>query len=550
MSTTSTAPKSLWRRVEHLGAGRYRVHVERGALEHADQLNLKSELQRKRYAQACDAKEPGCYDEVLRMLEREALLEGSKYNADHDDGCRFVFTTADKLVLEPVDWLWEKYIPAGAVTILEGDPGVGKSLLLCDLAARVSRGFLAPDRNPAFDEPGHDPEPCPELVWWFSGQDHAERTLAPRLAAAGADLSMIKVIEGTEDLKSNKCRPVAFPDDFHSLWKGRGQSPRLVVVDPLSSFCGGAHNHQAAHKAIAELVRFASATGAAVLVVRPLNRRLGASASERGSAGPTLTAEARSALLLARHPDDPVRAVLAVVKSNLSARAPSLELRIEDQPRPGRLASPDSLASPERQRRESPHQPTNTPVEALDSPPNTKHQTLSTPRISWLGPSPLLADDLVRVRATIATPRSPFETRQVERWLSENLSSGPRLASDITSQAELDSVPPVLLRRARISLNIIPTGRNGSTTWTLPKNPPPLAGEGGELASRVGATFHESKPTETSSTEPPSPLVEEGLGVRGNEKPEDACMSLSTDQPPAAVKHLPTTCDPIGPITG
>ena len=326
--------------VEPLPGGRSRVHAERGALDHADQFNLKSERQRLRFAQACDAKEPGCLSEVLSRLEREALLLGSKYNADHDDGCRFLFTTLDRVAPQPVDWLWESYIPAGAVTLLDGDPGVGKTLLLCDLAARVSRGFLAPDRNPAFDEPGHDPKPIPGLVWWFSGADHLEQTLHPRLTAAGADPSLIRVIEATEDMKTNKCRAVSFPNDFASLWKSRSAAPRLVVVDPLSSFCGGAHNHQAAQKALTELARFAAASGSAVVVVRPSSR------SPARASSPDLSAPlavARSALLLAPHPSDPDKQVLAVVKSNLCARAPSLELSIID------AASSNFLASPERQ---------------------------------------------------------------------------------------------------------------------------------------------------------------------------------------------------------
>jgi hypothetical protein len=190
-------PKKFKLIVEELPAGRARVTAEGGALEHADQMDLRSERQRLRFAQGCDAKEPGCLDEILRLLENKAmkLRMGSIPEAD-DDGCRFVVTGADKFLQEDVDWLWERYVPAGAVTILEGDPGSGKSLVLADLAARVSRGFLAPDRNPAFDEPGHDPEPGAQMVWWLSGQDDFARTTAPRLKAAGADLSMIRVIEG------------------------------------------------------------------------------------------------------------------------------------------------------------------------------------------------------------------------------------------------------------------------------------------------------------------------------------------------------------------
>ena len=330
--------------VEELPAGRARVMVDGGALEHADQLDLRSERQRLRFAQASEAKVPGCFAEVLRLLEAKALQQRTSFDPASDDGCRFVFTAADKFLPEPIDWLWERYIPAGAVTILEGDPGVGKSLLLADLAARISRGFLAPDRNPAFDEPGHDPDPQPELVWWFSGEDDFARTTAPRLRAAGADLSLIRVVEGTEDMKKQKCRAVSFPDDFVSLWKSRAAAPRLVVIDPLSAFCGGAHNHQAAQKAFTELTRFASATGAAIIITRPLNRRSTTSPSDR-TAGPSLLSASRSALLLAPHPTIPSHLVLAPLKTNYCSTPPSLELSIIDS----LPASPDPLASLLRQ---------------------------------------------------------------------------------------------------------------------------------------------------------------------------------------------------------
>src|SRR4051794_38307625 len=74
---------SLFRRVEPLPGGRARVHVERGALDHTDSLNLKSERQRLRFAQACDAKAPGCLEEILHLLEQEALKQPFRYHADH-----------------------------------------------------------------------------------------------------------------------------------------------------------------------------------------------------------------------------------------------------------------------------------------------------------------------------------------------------------------------------------------------------------------------------------------------------------------------------------
>ena len=428
MSTTEQQqeqPKAkIWRRVESLPDGRSRIQLERGALAHIDQLNLSSQRQKLRFAQACDVKEPGCLDEVLQMLDKEGMLERSKYDSRTDDGCRFVFTSLDKFTSEPVDWLWEKYIPAGAVTILEGDPGVGKSMLLADLAARVSRGFLAPDRQPAFDEPGHDPEPVPEIVWWFSGHDRIEQTLAPRLRSAGVDPSMVRVVEATEDMKNSKCRPVSFPQDFDPLWKCKQSAPRLVIIDPLSAFCGGTLHHATAMKVIGELAKFASATGAAVVVVRTLNRRVGAIASERGTAGSSIMTQARSALLLANNPNDPQRQVLAVVKNNLCAKAPSLEMEI---------------------------------VEGSEGPV-----------IGWHGRSTLQADELVKTNRKAAGP-SAFEQKKVEEWLVEKLMHGPKPVKEIDEQAKLDEIPTVLLRRAKISMQILPSGSNGHALWRLPE---------------------------------------------------------------------------------
>src|SRR4029079_3300153 len=176
-------------------------------------------------------------------------------------------------------------------------------------------------------------------------------------------------------------RPVSFPQDFPSLWKGKGAAPRLVIVDPPTSFCGASFHQATARKVVLELATFAAATGAAVIVVRPLNRRTGASAFERGSAGPSLPAEARSALLRARHPDDETKMVLAVVKSNLCAKAPSLELQISDR------------ASPMRQHGECEHS-TRSPYGSWPAPPRLRAGFAPAPAIAWLGESSFTADEL------------------------------------------------------------------------------------------------------------------------------------------------------------
>jgi hypothetical protein len=286
------------------------------------------------------------------------------------------------------------------------------------------------------------------MVWWFAGRDGLEETLAPRLRDAGANPSLVRIIEGTEDMKKQRCRPVAFPQDFDPLWKCRGAAPRLVVVDPLSAFCGGSLNHQTGVKVLRELAKFAESTGAAVVVVRPLNRRFGGVAVERGSAGASLSSEARSVLLLGGHPTDPQKQVLAAVKCNLCAKPASLELQIVDG------LQQDTLARKGK---------------SEECGVSMNNDEPRAPVIAWLGRGALEADELLH-RPRGATAPSPFEQKKVEEWLGEKLKAGPKPVKEIDEQAELDDVPPILLRRAKISLNIHCTGRNGSTTWSLPAN--------------------------------------------------------------------------------
>lgn len=143
---------------------------------------------------------------------------------------------------QPVKWLWEGRIPCGKVTLLDGEPGSGKSLLALDLAARVSRGAAMPL---------HGGTPSgPADVILFNDDDSLADTVRPRLEAAGADLTRITSVDGpicNEDLA--------------------GLRPALIVVDPLSVyFCLGQDvRPRVTLKALTTLARD---TGAAVLAVQ------------------------------------------------------------------------------------------------------------------------------------------------------------------------------------------------------------------------------------------------------------------------------------------
>ena len=109
----------------------------------------------------------------------------------------------DTVLQEPVSWLWPNYIPHAALSLLDGDPDLGKSTITLDWAARVSNGSPMP---PAAGRPGALP---PGAVLLLSAEDDLRRTIKPRLAAAGADMSRIHQLESMPD--GTGLRPPVIP---------------------------------------------------------------------------------------------------------------------------------------------------------------------------------------------------------------------------------------------------------------------------------------------------------------------------------------------------
>jgi DnaB-like helicase N terminal domain/AAA domain len=229
---------------------------------------------------------------------------------------------------ETVEWLWPKRIPFGMQTLLMGDPGLGKSLLTIDIAAKVTRA-------------GGD-------VLLLSAEDHAGATIRPRAEAAEADLERLHVVtmrrEGMED-------GLALPDDAAELERLVAKHrARLVIVDPLMAHLPEAVNSwrdQSVRRAMAPLHRIAQEHACAVLVVAHLNKATGASTLYRAGGSIGIPAAVRSALLLARDPDDPdgetgSHRVLAHVKCNVAPQAESLaceikSIRLDDGPSTARF---------------------------------------------------------------------------------------------------------------------------------------------------------------------------------------------------------------------
>lgn len=157
---------------------------------------------------------------------------------------RLPWSNMAEVTSAPVQWLWEGRIPRGKLTVLDGEPGIGKSTLALDLAAKVSRGAAMPLTRGTPTAPAN--------VILFSGDDDLSDTVRPRLEAAGADLTRIRPIG--EEIRS---------DDVDGI------NPALIILDPLSGYiCMSCE--KTTRDLMQSLTRLASETDAAVLLVQCL----------------------------------------------------------------------------------------------------------------------------------------------------------------------------------------------------------------------------------------------------------------------------------------
>jgi hypothetical protein len=279
---------------------------------------------------------------------------------------------------ETVRWLWPGRIPFGKVTVLDGDPDLGKSSITLDVAARVSTGSPMPD--------GHQLEGKGSVIL-LSAEDGIADTIRPRLDAHGADQQRVEVLTAVAQADVPE-RPWSLPGDLPILRNAIERvGASLVVIDPLMAFLAGEVNSnrdQDVRRALHPLSELANPPGVAVVDVRHLNKSGGANAVYRGGGSIGIIGAARSALMVMPDPDDETecRRVLAVSKCNLAPRAPSLAYHVEtsEEHDCGRVVW-------EGQSR-------HTAVTLLSGPPNDEERSVRAEASDWL--RALLTPDRVR----------------------------------------------------------------------------------------------------------------------------------------------------------
>lgn len=224
----------------------------------------------------------------------------------------------DTVKAEEVKWLWKPYIPYGKLTIIQGDPGEGKTTFSLWLASMLTQGKV-------FDEMGNMVQSEPVNVIYQTAEDGLADTVKPRLLKAGADCTKVKVIDDTE-------KALCMDDERLELAL-KETGAKLLILDPLQAYLGDKVDMNRANEAremTKKLGAMAERTGCAVILIGHMNKGSGAKAAYRGIGSIDFFAIARSVLLVARVPNDSSIRAVAQIKNNLAAEGSTMAFRLEE----------------------------------------------------------------------------------------------------------------------------------------------------------------------------------------------------------------------------
>lgn len=342
----------------------------------------------------------------------------------------------------PIQWIWEGVLARGMLTILQGDPGIGKGFVSMDIAARITHNLPMPC-SPNTEHRIQNTERRNVLL--CSTEDMRAFTERPRAEAAGADLDRIYYMDELLTFgRSQKQMLEATILVLEEMIKSK--EILLVVIDPLLGFLQSLapSDAQSVRRALMALCDLAERYGCAILAVLHLNKKATGSALYRAGGSIAFAAVARFVYCLGNaplsHPSPPSLPnadcqlptapdlrILACVKNNVSEPPPSLAFEIV------------------------PHQ-----VGAIQSA-----------RVNWLGPTDLTADDLV---APNSAPRKQTAIEKAEALLYEILWDGPVPEKDVNLAAQQRQISLITLRRAKSRLKVqsLWDPHAGFWSWILP----------------------------------------------------------------------------------
>ena len=238
---------------------------------------------------------------TMKMQEKEALVPMLCYK---------------DIEQTSVEWLWFPYIPFGKLTIIQGNPGEGKTYFAMMLTAACTNRKLFPNME--------DIEPF--NVIYQTAEDGMGDTIKPRLVEAGADLSRVMVIDDSEEV-------LTLSDD--RIEKAvRQNHVRLVIIDPVQAFIGADVDMNRANEVrpvFRKLGMIAEKTSCAIVLIGHLNKSSGTQSTYRGLGSIDIMAAVRSLIFIGKVKKDPTTRVLIHEKSSLAPPGETMAFKLGDE---------------------------------------------------------------------------------------------------------------------------------------------------------------------------------------------------------------------------
>ena len=218
--------------------------------------------------------------------------------------------------LTPVEWLWKPYLPFGKLSVLQGNPGEGKTYFAMHLAAACTNGKLLPNME----------RMEPFNVIYQTAEDGLGDTVKPRLIEAGADLDRVLVIDDSDvqlTLSDERIEKAIVENNA-----------RLVIIDPIQAYLGADVDMNRANEVrpiFMRLGQVAQRTGCAILLIGHLNKAAGMQSLQRGLGSIDIAAAVRSVMFIGKLKHDPTMRILTHEKSSLAPPGASLAFSLGDE---------------------------------------------------------------------------------------------------------------------------------------------------------------------------------------------------------------------------